>query len=265
MSKFTGKERDAETGLDYFGARYYGSNRGRFTSPDPIIANELRLINPQRWNQYAYAVNSPLVFNDPDGRDAAYVNFSGMAHGYGHAGILSIHSNGSATYSRFGPASAGSPIGKGEVQTDHELPSVEFGADGLPTAASYAALAVAVAQYENVDPSTVGIAYFKTSEAETQMLDQYIQQKQADSDAGKIPNYCVKGNNCADYAIQGLVVGGALEKWRVGFLPPTPNGIFTVLSRLADDHRGTSDKKPKEKVTHKICYTDEKGKKQCTQ
>ena len=35
--KFTGKERDAETGLDYFGARYYGSNMGRFQTPDPLL------------------------------------------------------------------------------------------------------------------------------------------------------------------------------------------------------------------------------------
>lgn len=33
--KFTGKERDSESGLDYFGAKYYGSALGRFTSPDP--------------------------------------------------------------------------------------------------------------------------------------------------------------------------------------------------------------------------------------
>ena len=37
--KFTGKERDAESGLDYFGARYFGSALGRFTSPDPLMAS----------------------------------------------------------------------------------------------------------------------------------------------------------------------------------------------------------------------------------
>ncbi len=35
-ARFTGKERDAETGLDYFGARYMSSAQGRFTSPDPL-------------------------------------------------------------------------------------------------------------------------------------------------------------------------------------------------------------------------------------
>ena len=38
--KFTQKERDNETGLDYFGARYYASTQGRFTSTDPIVLTE---------------------------------------------------------------------------------------------------------------------------------------------------------------------------------------------------------------------------------
>jgi len=47
--KFTGKERDQETGLDYFGARYYGSALGRFTSPDPSPAG-VSVTDPQSWN-----------------------------------------------------------------------------------------------------------------------------------------------------------------------------------------------------------------------
>src|SRR5436305_1138925 len=55
--RFTGKERDNETGLDYFGARYYGSNVGRFTTIDPTMNINANLANPQRWNRYAYALN----------------------------------------------------------------------------------------------------------------------------------------------------------------------------------------------------------------
>jgi RHS repeat-associated protein len=71
---FTGKERDAESGNDYFGARYYSSSMGRFMSPDynedgdqiqPVpFAN---LEDPQGLNQYAYAGNNPLINIDPDG------------------------------------------------------------------------------------------------------------------------------------------------------------------------------------------------------
>ena len=67
--RFTGKERDAETGLDYFGARYYGSKIGRFTTVDPVLDQKDALLNPQKWNRYAYGRNSPLRYVDPDGRD----------------------------------------------------------------------------------------------------------------------------------------------------------------------------------------------------
>jgi RHS repeat-associated protein len=66
--KFTGKERDTETGLDYFGARYYAASTARFTSVDPATTFQANLTDPQRWNRYAYARNNPLTFVDPDGR-----------------------------------------------------------------------------------------------------------------------------------------------------------------------------------------------------
>jgi RHS repeat-associated protein len=65
---FTGKERDAETGLDYFGARYYRAEIGRFTTVDPVYTWRENLVDPQRWNRYSYALNGPLRYNDPDGR-----------------------------------------------------------------------------------------------------------------------------------------------------------------------------------------------------
>ena len=64
--KFTQKERDTETGLDYFLARYYANAQGRFTSPDPLLASG-RPANPQTWNRYAYVLNNPLKFVDPNG------------------------------------------------------------------------------------------------------------------------------------------------------------------------------------------------------
>jgi RHS repeat-associated protein len=64
--KFTGKERDPETGLDYFGKRYYSNGLGRWTSPDRPFADQHRG-DPQSWNIYAYARNNPLRFIDEDG------------------------------------------------------------------------------------------------------------------------------------------------------------------------------------------------------
>jgi len=62
--KFTGKERDAESGNDYFGARYDSSSMGRFLSPDPLGGD---LTNPQSLNRYSYVLNNPLTNTDPTG------------------------------------------------------------------------------------------------------------------------------------------------------------------------------------------------------
>jgi RHS repeat-associated protein len=64
--KFTLKERDNETGLDYFGARYYGSTQGRFTSPDPLLSSGIPA-EPKSWNRYSYCLNAPLKYVDPQG------------------------------------------------------------------------------------------------------------------------------------------------------------------------------------------------------
>ena len=64
--RFTGQERDAETGLDYFQARYFSGIQGRFTSPDPGNAGA-DPFDPQSWNGYAYVSNNPLTFTDPSG------------------------------------------------------------------------------------------------------------------------------------------------------------------------------------------------------
>jgi len=68
---FTGKERDTESGLDYFGARYYASNMGRFQSPDWAASAEpvpyAKLVDPQSLNLYAYLRNNPLSGVDIDG------------------------------------------------------------------------------------------------------------------------------------------------------------------------------------------------------
>jgi RHS repeat-associated protein len=73
--KFTGKERDAETGLDYFGARYYSGSQGRFTNPDQVLIDQ-DPSDPQSWNLYSYVRNNPLRFIDPSGRACVWNNGS---------------------------------------------------------------------------------------------------------------------------------------------------------------------------------------------
>ena len=84
---FTQKERDTESGLDYFLARYYSSAQGRFTSPDEFQGGPLEVpysnssdsgsralayadvVSPQSLNKYVYCLNNPLLYVDPDGHD----------------------------------------------------------------------------------------------------------------------------------------------------------------------------------------------------
>ena len=90
--RFTNKERDTETNLDYFGARYYASIQGRFVSPDEFTggAEELywfdgkighnptfyaELALPQSLNKYTYCLNNPLRFVDPDGHQEQVADF----------------------------------------------------------------------------------------------------------------------------------------------------------------------------------------------
>jgi RHS repeat-associated protein len=85
--KMTGKERDTESGLDYYGARYYGSGMGRFMSPDwaakPATVPYAEFGDPQSLNLYSYTRNSPIIRVDGDGHDA-----NGMLARPGQGGIL---------------------------------------------------------------------------------------------------------------------------------------------------------------------------------
>jgi RHS repeat-associated protein len=83
--QFTSKERDTETGLDYFGARYMSSAQGRFTSPDEPFADQ-HSEYPQTWNLYMYGRNNPLRYTDPDGR-GLWDKIKGVAKSVGNVAI----------------------------------------------------------------------------------------------------------------------------------------------------------------------------------
>lgn len=61
---FTGKPLDNETGLMYFGARYYSPFLGRFLTPDTVVQSPM---DPQTFNRYSYCGNNPVNRVDPSG------------------------------------------------------------------------------------------------------------------------------------------------------------------------------------------------------
>lgn len=67
---FGDKERDSESGLHYFGARYLAASLGRFLSVDPALGDISTdaLRDPQTLHAYAYGRNNPIHYTDPDGR-----------------------------------------------------------------------------------------------------------------------------------------------------------------------------------------------------
>jgi RHS repeat-associated protein len=82
--KFTGKERDSESQLDYFGARYYANITSRFMSPDwaakPTQVPYADLSDPQSLNLYSYVKNRPTMLVDPDGHDDDQNKPDGKVH-----------------------------------------------------------------------------------------------------------------------------------------------------------------------------------------
>lgn len=80
--RFTGYERDVESGLDYAQARYHASQQGRFTSVDPLGASA-EILDPQTFNRYSYVLNDPVNLTDPDGLMAgADQGWSSVASGF---------------------------------------------------------------------------------------------------------------------------------------------------------------------------------------
>lgn len=111
--QFTGKERDTESGNDYFGARYYASSMGRFMSPDPSSLTFADPGNPQSLNLYSYVRNNPLLLVDPDGDFCYQVN------------------SGNNTVTVDNAAQSASDCASGATWIDGTANSYSYGSDGV--------------------------------------------------------------------------------------------------------------------------------------
>lgn len=119
--EFTAKERDLETGLDFFGERYYSGALGRFTTTDPQEASA-SLFEPQSWNLYSYVWNRPMSYKDPDGRNPLLVTAAvgagvGAIVGGGFELVSQLLQNGrsldAVNWSKVGTAALGGGIAGG--------------------------------------------------------------------------------------------------------------------------------------------------------
>ncbi len=81
--RYTSKVLDEDTGLYYYGARYYDPELGRFVQPDSIIPD---FGDPQSWNRYSYCLNNPLKYTDPTGHETYFEGVGNVFLGYYDAG-----------------------------------------------------------------------------------------------------------------------------------------------------------------------------------
>lgn len=209
--KFTGKERDAESNLDNFGARYNSSQLGRFMSPDPenYGANPT---NPQSWNMYAYVLNNPLTFVDPFGLDCVYLDDNGGTDPNGPGGASIDHNSNEGECNGHGGYWANGYIGSlNDVQTfannDNALITSQNGADPEITVASQSE-SQGVSLFGNVPPSFFSgqfadPSYFQQQSLQDMQIEALANGIQA---AGRlIPTVCGGGV----FAFGGFQGGGA--------------------------------------------------------
>jgi RHS repeat-associated protein len=212
---YTGKERDTESGLDYFGARYYGSSMGRMMSPDPGWFEQADATNPQTWNQYAYVLNNPLTNTDPTGRSC-------------QAGSVQNDDGTSSTvYSDDGDGEGCKAAGIAPDGTDEDPDVVNVNSDG-----SHSEMTTA-----RFDPfeyfGQVAAAQWQATSNNMNATPTPMQYMKAIKDAtAKIPNVCAIGG--AAY----LGVGG---RGGLGLSADTKNGVqFAGSASLAPGGSGVS-------------------------
>ena len=170
--KFTGKERDTESGLDEFGARYYSSSLGRFMIPDwaaaPTAVPYAHYGNPQSLNLYSYVENNPTTTGDPDGH-CCWEEVKGFAVGAGDFVVSSAKGLATAAIPVYGPQKIGTEIGDSIVYAAQQYSSKgvsgvmnqvldqgEQGAMEIVTQAVLTGGAAATARVDGVTPESWG-------------------------------------------------------------------------------------------------------------
>ncbi|WP_316359645.1 RHS repeat-associated core domain-containing protein [Candidatus Neptunichlamydia sp. REUL1] len=165
---FNGEERDEETGLIYLRHRYYDPAIGRFISPDSFLGN---LKKTQTLNPYAFALNNPLTYIDPDGLSEIMVP-------------LDLYSNPPGTILPSGEVSLGGHawVGGIDVNENRFYVGVYPGPDFRPND-----------NIKSLCDKTVHMRVWIAPEMQSRALRAMYDN-----------NYSLIGNNCVDHVIKAL-------------------------------------------------------------
>jgi RHS repeat-associated protein len=166
---FTGKERDSESGNDYFEARYYSSSMGRFMSPDwsanPVPIPFVHLENPQTLNLYAYVQNNPLSRRDSNGHDdytydqsGKQTNFKkdGFWHNLFKGNTYTMNLTGGGSVSLYGPVNA---LANGQQYTIVSAADTMKGASDFVNKNAGTASGMSLDQFKNASKNGAAFDY----------------------------------------------------------------------------------------------------------
>jgi RHS repeat-associated protein len=234
---FTGKERDAESGNDYFGARYYASSMGRFLSPDRFFFQKEMLEDPQRFNLYSYARNNPLVMIDPSGEaiqlsndaDQRAAQMSALCGVVGSTGCSYLYANAVTSTDKDGNQQtnyylgilSGGPSGSGSSFSDLNAPAAALGGIvGDPRVAQLSLVAPGTVVGNPGDQATIGFAPKNTPGATFQTPDGQWHIDLVDPGKGRSPGvlpgaYMSDGD--ASRLTMGMVTGHELGHLQYGW------------------------------------------------
>ena len=210
---FSAKERDAETGLTYFGARYYSSDLSIWLSVDPM-SDKYPGLSP-----YVYCANNPVKLVDPKGEDVVILNAPQGAGGYGHMAAVIQDEEGNWYYMTMGANENGklSQVLSSGVRGGMTLESC--GTKDMKEAIKFAKTDVNNSEYTQE-------LVLQTSSKMDDKIFQSALDKQNNVNSGK-DEYKALTNSCADAVKDVLEKGLGIEF--PSKIDPRPNSYFNKL------------------------------------